>query len=63
MNEPSFYDGGYKTNKLSSLFKKKQVNKFIRVKIVIVIDFWDEKVNFILFYVKDVNKTVPYYQY
>ena len=41
--------------------KKKQVNVFLRVKIVIAINFWDKKVIFILFYVKDVNKTVPYY--
>ena len=62
MKEPSFYDGDYKTNKLNKFFKGKQVNEFIRVKIVIIINFWDEKVIFILFYVKDVNKTVPYYQ-
>ena len=62
MNKPSVYDEGYKTNKLNKFFLKKQVNEFIRVKIVIIINFWDEKVIFILFYVKDVNKTVPYYE-
>ena len=62
MNEPSFCAGGYKTNKINKFFKKKQVNEFIRVKIVIIINFWDEKVILILFYVKDVNKIVPYYQ-
>ena len=40
----------------------RKVNEFIRVKIVFIINLWDEKVAFILFYAKDVNKTVPYYQ-
>ena len=45
--------------KLLSFFKKKQLNKFMRVKIVIVLHFRNEKVIFIAFYVKDVNKSVP----
>ena len=40
----------------------RKVNEFIRVKIVFIINLWDEKVAFIHFYPKDVNKTVPYYQ-
>ena len=55
MNEASFYDGDYKTNKVN-MFNKKQVNEFVRVKCVIILNFQDEKV---IFYAKDVNKTVP----
>ena len=39
--------------------EKKQVHEFIRVKVVTILNFRYEKVDFILFYVKDVNKTVP----
>ena len=38
------------------MFNKKQVNEFVRVKCVIILNFQDEKV---IFYAKDVNKTVP----
>ena len=51
--------GVIKPTKLLSFFKKKQLNKFMRVKIVIVLNFRNEKVIFIGFYVKDVNKSVP----
>ena len=51
--------GVIKPTKLLSFFKKKQLNKFMRVKIVIVLNFRNEKVIFIAFYVKDVNKSVP----
>ena len=54
MNEPSFYDGDYKTNKLNKIFKKIQVNEFTRVKIVIIINFCDKKVTFILFFMSKV---------
>ena len=37
----------------------KQVNKFSKVKIVIKINSHIEKVIFIVYYVKDVNKSVP----
>ena len=47
-----------KTAKSISLFKKK-INEYIRVKIVIILNFQDGKVVFIVFYVKDVNKIVP----
>ena len=48
-----------KPTKLLSFFKKKQVNEFIRVKIVIILNFRNKKVIFAVFYVKDVNKSVP----
>ena len=54
MNEPSFYDGVIKP----TVFSRK-TNEFIRVKIVIILIFRNEKVIFVVFYVKDVNKTVP----
>ena len=38
MNEPLFHDGGYKTNKVIKFFLKKQVNEFIRVKFVIILN-------------------------
>ena len=53
-----FTTGVKKPTKLISFFKK-QANEFIRVKVVIILNFQDEKVYFIVFYVKDVNKTVP----
>ena len=59
MNEPSFYDGGHKTNKVNKFFQEKQLTEFIRVKIVIILIFRNEKVISVVFYVKDVNKTVP----
>ena len=51
--------GVIKPTKLLSFSKKKQLNEFMRVKIVIVLNFRNEKVIFIAFYVKDVNKSVP----
>ena len=53
-----FTTGVKKPTKLISFFKK-QANEFISVKVVIILNFQDEKVYFIVFYVKDVNKTVP----
>ena len=58
-----FTTGVMKPTKLLSFFKKKQVNEFIRVKIVIILNFRNKKVIFVVFYVKDVNKSVPWYQY
>ena len=50
MNQPSSYDRGYKTNKINRFLKKQQqVNEFLRLKIVIVLNFQDEKVVFIVF--------------
>ena len=49
MNQPFFYDGGYKTNKVIKFSEKKQVNEIIRVKIVIVLNFNNVKVIFIVF--------------
>ena len=48
-----------KSATLLRFFKKKLVNEFVRVKNVIVLNFCNEKVIFIVFYVKDVNKSVP----
>ena len=50
--------GFRKPTKLISFFKK-HVNEFIRVKIVIILRFQYEKAIFIVFYIKEVNKTVP----
>ena len=58
MNEPSLYDGGFEINKGIEMLYMKQVNKFSKVKIVIKINFNIEKVIFIVYYVKDVNKSV-----
>ena len=44
MNQPFFYDGGYKTKKVNKFFQKKQVNEFMRVKIVIILNSKDAKV-------------------
>ena len=49
MNEPFFHREGYKTNKVIKFFKKKQINRFIRVKIVIILNSDNEKVIFIVF--------------
>ena len=52
--------GIIKQTKLSSfLKKKKQVNEFIRVKIIIILNFHNGKVVSIVFYVKGVNKSLP----
>ena len=52
--------GIIKQTKLSSFFKKKkQVNEFIRVKIIIILNFHNGKVVSIVFYVKGVNKSLP----
>ena len=60
MNEPFFFDWDYKTNKVIKFFlKKKQVNEFIRVKIIIILNFHNGKVVSIVFYVKGVNKSLP----
>ena len=43
VSQPSFYDGGYKTNKVNKTFlKEKKLNKIERVKIVIISNFQDE---------------------
>ena len=60
MNEPFFLDWDYKTNKvIKFFFLKKQVNEFIRVKIIIILNFHNGKVVSIVFYVKEVNKSLP----
>ena len=60
VNESSFHDGVYETNEVNEFLWKKQANEFIIVKIVLKLNFRIEKVIFIVFYVKDVNKSVPY---
>ena len=40
-------------------FKKKQLNEFIRVKTFLTLNLPYEKVTFIVFHAKDVNKSVP----
>ena len=49
MNEPFFHDGGYKANKVIKFSEKKQVNGFIKDKIVIVLNSYNVKVFFIAF--------------
>ena len=44
---------------LLRFLKNKQVNELVRVKIVMILNLCNEKVAFIVFYVKDVNKSVP----
>ena len=48
-----------KPTKLLSFLKKEQVNEFVRVKAVIILNFCTKKIIFVVFYVKDVNKSVP----
>ena len=56
-----FHDGGYKTNKITKSFsKKKQENEFIWVKLFNILNFCN--ITFIVFRIKDVHKSVPYYQ-
>ena len=60
MNELFFHDGGYKMNKATNQKKpKKQVNKFTRVKIVIILSLRNKKVFFLAFHVKTVYNKVP----
>ena len=75
MNELSFYDRGYKTNKVHEqppemFCKKKCLNDFIRTNIlnfpiekVFFYSFFIEKAFLIVFYVKHVNKSVSQHQY
>ena len=58
MNDPTFYDGCFETNKFNMFLQQKQTNEFIKVKVVIKLNNHIEKVIFIVFYVKDVNKSV-----
>ena len=51
--------GFIKPAKLLRIFKKKGVNEFIKVKIVVILNFCNEKVIFVVFYVKNMNKLVP----
>ena len=53
--------GIIKPGELLSTFPKKQKNEFICVKLVIILIFFNEKVPFIDFFVKDLNKSLPYY--
>ena len=62
MNEPFFHGSGYKTNKAINLvikLLKDQVNDLIRVKIVINLNFRNEKVIFIVFYAKNLSRLLP----
>ena len=59
MNEPFYHDGGYKTNKVISFVKKRQVDEFIRVKTFLILNLLNEKVTFIVCHIKEVNKSVP----
>ena len=49
MNEPFFHDEGYKIKKDIKFFLNKQVNEFIRVKVVIILFSHNVKVIFIVF--------------
>ena len=61
-NVPFFFKTGViKPVKLLSTFQKKQKNEFICVKLVITLIFCNEKVPFIDFFAKDLNKLLPYY--
>ena len=51
--------GFIKPAKLLRIFKKKGANEFIKVKIVVILNFCYEKVIFVVFYVKNMNKLVP----
>ena len=56
-----FHDGSSRNliiiveTKLLSYFESKQENDFIWVKLVIILNFYNKKLIFIVFYVKDVN--------
>ena len=50
-----------KPGELVSSSQKKQKNEFICVKLVIMLIFGNEKVLFIIFFVKDLDKSLPYY--
>ena len=56
-----FHDGSSRTliviveTKLLCYFESKQENDFIWVKFVIILNFYNKKLIFIVFYVKDVN--------
>ena len=47
------------SEELLSLFQKKQENEFIWVKLVNILNSCNEKVTFIVFHVKNANKSVP----
>ena len=55
-----FQDGGYKIRRIIKYFSKETKNEFICVKLVIILIFCNEKVPFIDFFVKDLNKSLPY---
>ena len=56
MNESSFYDGSYKNNKVNKFFLKETSKLIYKSKNCYCCYFWDEKVIFIVFYVKDAKK-------
>ena len=56
VNKPFLHGGGCETNKII----KNQVNEFIRVKTVIILSSPNKKIIFVVFYVKDVNKSYNY---
>ena len=58
MNELSLHNRGYKTIKVNNFFLTKQVNQLIRIKHDIILNLPHEKVIFLVFKFKDVNKTV-----
>ena len=51
--------GVMKPTKLLSFLKKMQINEFIRVKTVIILNLCNKKIIFAVVYIKDVNKSVP----
>ena len=55
-----FQDGGYQTRRIIKYFSIETKNEFICVKLVIILIFCNEKVPFIDFFVKDLNKSLPY---
>ena len=54
-----FMMGVMKPTKLLSFLKKMQINEFIRVKTVIILNLCNKKIIFAVVYIKDVNKSVP----
>ena len=58
-----FTTGLIEPEELLSLFQKKEENEFISIKLAAMLNCGNEKVNFVVFHVKDVNKLVPYYRF
>ena len=58
-----FTTGLIEPEELLILFQKKQENEFISLNLAIMLNCGNEKVNFVVFHVKDVNKLVPYHRF